>query len=149
MKKIILSMMTVLLVITLVSCTGKENKATEAKVTEAKGPTIEIGTSEKFDSDEINDAILEVEKKFKLKDTDLLKLWYDEKISDENIEFYMDYGRGEDIGAKPENTIVILSDFDVHSVVNEGFSDMKYEKFQWILVREEKGKPWKIEDMGY
>lgn len=112
---------------------------------------IEVGDSSKFTKDEINSAIQLVIKDFDFPASTLTKIWYDEEESDKFTKFYIEGGGGSVNGAKAENTIVLLTNFDVddsgdNPVLNPGST---YEDYQWILIRDDKTSQWEIDDWGY
>ncbi|CCQ93816.1 conserved hypothetical protein [[Clostridium] ultunense Esp] len=141
MKKIIVSLFAILLVFSLVAC---NQKSTNEEL------TIDIGDSDKFNREEINNAIKIVKDNFAFPASTLTKIWYDEEESDRNIKFYLENGKGEGTGVKPEDIIVLLSNFDVDdSEDNPVFSPGSYENYQWLLIRDNKDSEWMIDDQGY
>ena len=143
MKKIITSLCLILVVFTFASCSqfGKTNNV-----------VVSIGKSDKFSKKEINDAIKCVMKKFKdFKGCNLTKLWYDEEQSNNEIKGYMAGGKGSVNGARPENVIILFSDFDVDSSgADEGFNpNSTYSNWNWILIRDSKTGNWRVDDWGY
>ena len=63
----------------------------------------------------------------------------------------MESGRGSVNGVKPDNVIVLLSNFEVgdsgdNSVLNPNST---YENYQWVLIRDNKTSDWEIDDQGY
>ncbi|RII34623.1 DUF4829 domain-containing protein [Clostridium chromiireducens] len=81
----------------------------------------------------------------------MTKLWYDEKKSDQFIEGYLKNGRGSVNGVKPENVIVLLSNFDVDPSGGDGSlnPNSTYDNYNWILIRGSKMDNWKVDDRGY
>lgn len=143
MKKMILFLYIILLVSSLVAC--KQEGKTNNVVTN-------IGRSDKFSVQEINDAINCVKKKFKdFKGCNLTKVWYDEKKSNNSIEGYLKNGMGSMNGVKAENVIVLLSNFDIDSSGGDGSlnSNSTYSGWNWILIRDSKTGNWKVDDWGY
>ncbi|WP_243128337.1 DUF4829 domain-containing protein [Clostridium chromiireducens] len=113
---------------------------------------VSIGATDKFSENELNDAVNCVEKSFKsYKGCTLTKLWYDEKKSDQFIEGYLKNGRGSVNGVKPENVIVLLSNFDVDPSGGDGSlnPNSTYDNYNWILIRGSKMDNWKVDDRGY
>ena len=113
---------------------------------------VSIGATDKFSENELNDAVNCVEKSFKsYKGCTLTKLWYDEKKSDQFIEGYLKNGRGSVNGVKPENVIVLLSNFDVDPSGGDGSlnPNSTYDNYNWILIRDSKTDNWKVDDRGY
>lgn len=111
----------------------------------------EIGDSIKFTKEEIDKAIKLVESEFDFPAATLTKVWYDEEKSYKAVESYLKSGRGSINGAKSENVIVLLSNFDVdesgdNPVLNPGST---YTDYNWILIRDDKASDWKIDDRGY
>ncbi len=110
-----------------------------------------IGQSAKFTEEEITRAIDIVKNNFEFPAATLTKIWYDEEKSDFLVTVYLKNGRGSVNGVKPENVIILLSDFDVdgsgdNPVLNP---DSTYTDFQWILIRNSKTSDWIIDDCGY
>jgi len=115
--------------------------------------TVSIGQSEKFSSDEINDAVDCVIAKF---DADfsgctLTDLWYDESHSDLEIQSYIENGRGAINGVAEENVIALLSNFDVDESGGDGSlnPNFTYTDWNWILIRDSKDGGWTVDDWGY
>ena len=112
---------------------------------------IDIGESTKFNKEEINSAIDCVKENFSFEACTLTKIYYDENKSNIEVENYMKYGRGSQNKVKPENIIVLLSNFDVddsgdNPVLNPGET---YTDYNFILIRDDKNSSWKIDDRGY
>lgn len=63
----------------------------------------------------------------------------------------MKNGRGSVNGAKAENVIVFLSNFDVGSSDGDGTLNLNstYSDWKWILIRDSKTGNWKVDDIGY
>lgn len=113
---------------------------------------VNIEKSDKFSEEEINDAINCVKKKFKDFDgCNLTKLWYDEEKSNRFIGGYLENGKGSVNGAKAEDVIVLLSDFEVDSSGGDGSlnPNSTYTGWNWILIRDSKTGNWKVDDWGY
>ena len=142
MKKVIMCMCLILIMLCLGSC-GK-NAATE-------NVEIQIGESQRFSEEEIQDAVNLVKKNFNLTDCTLTKLWYDEEASGQIEEGYLHNGKGSINGVKPENVIVIFSEFQVgKSRENEIFEPgATYSDYNWTLIRNDKKSKWTIDDQGY
>lgn len=139
MKKILLTLLSLLIIFNLSAC----NKAEESKIER------NIGKSEKFSTEEINKAMVTVEQNFAFKDAELTKIYYDEEKSNEVVDVYKTNGRGALNDITPDNIMVIFTDFTVSSDINEGLSEGEYEAFNWILIREDKNSDWKVDDYGY
>lgn len=118
-----------------------------------KEPLLIIGDSERFERAEIEAAMAVVEKELESFDGALMGMWYDEKQSDERAEAYLLYGRGRASGASKDNTIVLLSDFIVKDSGGEASLNPEavytYPDFSWILIRDDSGGPWRVDDRGY
>ena len=98
---------------------------------------IDIGNSTQFTKKEIAEAINVVKDNFKFPASTLTKVWYNEEESDKFSKLYLESGKGSVNGVKPENVIVLLSNFDVddssdNPVLNP---DSTYENYQWIVIR--------------
>ncbi|MBK1812318.1 DUF4829 domain-containing protein [Clostridium sp. YIM B02505] len=142
MRKVIMSLCTILLLLSLVAC--KSNNA-------SSNLTVDNGQSTKFTKEEVNKAIDCVKNNFAFKGCTLTKVWYDEEKSDSIAKSYMSNGRGAVNGVKSENVIVLLSNFDVdgsgeNPVLNPNST---YSDYQWILIRDKKNSKWTIDDKGY
>lgn len=112
---------------------------------------VEIGESVRFKKEEIQRAADLVTKNFSFPSAELRKLTYDEETSGKLAAGYISHGKGQLNGAKFENVLVLLSEFDVddsgdNPVLNQGST---YTDFQWILVRESETGEWFIDDWGY
>ena len=117
-----------------------------------KNTEINYGYSNKFSENEIKSAIDTVRRNFKyFIGCDLRKLWYDEIISNSEIENYLLYGNGSENGSKKENVIILLSDFYVDSTGGDGSFEPNsiYENWMWILIRKENAANWELDDWGY
>lgn len=139
MKKILLTLLSLLIIFNLSAC----NKVEESKIER------NISKSEKFSTEEINKAMVAVEQYFAFKDAELTKIYYDEEKSNEVVDVYKTNGRGSLNDITPDNIMVIFTDFTVSSDINEGLSEGEYEAFNWILIREDKNSDWKVDDYGY
>lgn len=104
-----------------------------------------------FNQAEIDSAIQLVKDEFVFPGSKLTKVWYDEGFNKENKKFYLENGRGLITKAKAENVIILLSDFVVGDP-GPGSSlnpNSNYDNYQWVLIRDSKGEPWRIDDQGY
>ncbi|GFZ30280.1 hypothetical protein CSC2_08060 [Clostridium zeae] len=142
MRKIIVSFCTILLVLSLSGC---KTNSTNNRL------TVDSGQSIKFTKEEINKAVDCVKNNFAFKGCTLTKVWYDEEKSKSLSEGYMKNGRGSVNGVKPENVIVLLSNFDVDGSGNNPVltPNSTYSDYQWILIRDSKDSDWVIDDKGY
>jgi hypothetical protein len=119
------------------------------KTTNAK---VRIEKSDKYTQEEITDAIGAVKKEFwGFRGCTLTELWYSERESDKMIEDYLTYGKGAENGIKPENLIVLFSDFDVNSSgPAAGFEPNSTQtEWSWTLIRDSKTDSWRVDDAGY
>lgn len=139
MKKILLTLLSLLIIFNLSAC----NKAEESNIER------NIGKSEKFSTEEIDKAMVTVEQNFAFKDAELTRIYYDEEKSNEVVDVYKTNGRGALNDITPDNIMVIFTDFTVSSDINEGLSEGEYKAFNWILIREDKNSDWKVDDYGY
>ncbi|MGN9166254.1 DUF4829 domain-containing protein [Tissierellaceae bacterium HCP3S3_D8] len=142
MRRIIISFFILLLASSLVSC--KESSPADNLI-------IDIGESTKFTEEEITEAIDLVKDSFDFPACTLTKVWYDKEKSDSLVTMYLENGKGLGSGIKPENVIVLLSNFDVdgsgdNPVLNPNST---YEDYQWILIRDSEVSNWVIDDWGY
>ena len=145
MKRILVPFFIIVLsVLTACSNTGKTNNA-----------EVDYGNSVKFTETEIKSAIDTVLIKFKdFNGCDLKKIWYDEELSDRNIQMDISSGGGNTIknsGAEPKNIIILFSDFYVDSFGGDGSfnPDYTYTDWNWILIRNSENDKWKVYDWGY
>lgn len=139
MKKILLTLLSLLIIFNLSAC----NKAEESKIER------NIGKSEKFSTEEINKGMVAVEQYFKLKDAEITKIYYDEEKANEDVETYMTYGKGSQNDINPDNVLIIYTDFTVNSDANETIDAGDYKAQKWILIRADKNSDWKVDDYGY
>jgi len=67
------------------------------------------------------------------------------------INTYMNNGRGQSNGVERKNVIVLISNFDVGSAGHSPSlnSDSTYSDYSWILIRDSKVEPWRVDDSGY
>jgi hypothetical protein len=143
MKKIGLHIGLLLITFSLIACKapGKTDNA-----------SVSIEKSNKFTTEEINQAVSSVKDKFKnFKGCTLTDLWYDEEKSNDFISGYLSHGKGSVNGAEPENIIVLLSNFDVDASGGDGSlnPNSTYSNWNWILIRESKTGTWRVDDWGY
>lgn len=114
--------------------------------------SVTIEKSNKFSEEEINHAVSRVIDKFKdFKGCTLTDLWYDEEKSDDFVTGYLSHGKGSVNGAQSENTIVLLSNFDVDASGGDGSlnPNSTYSNWNWILIRDNKTGAWQVDDWGY
>lgn len=113
---------------------------------------IAIGKSEKFSEEEIKEAIECTKKNFKsLEGCTLTDIWYDEEKSNKLTQDHLKYGGGYEAGNTAENTIILMTNFDV------GFfgaaptlePNSTYTDYQWCLVRDNKNTKWEVVASGY
>jgi hypothetical protein len=111
-----------------------------------------LGSSERFNDDEIKTATDTVLRKFMdFKGCSLIRLWYDEEKSIYEIKSYMKTGRGAKNGVLEQNVIILFSDFlTSKSSRSDGFNPgYNYTNWMWILVRNTETGEWKVDDWGY
>ncbi|MCL1963829.1 MAG: DUF4829 domain-containing protein [Firmicutes bacterium] len=113
------------------------------------------GTSVKFSAAEIRAAEDVVLRKFNqsYEGCTLLKLWYDEGYSDEDIENALSSGAASyyaDRGITKVNMIVLLSNFHVDSVgPNDGWEGPgNVNGWMWVLIRDSKTGAWRVDNWG-
>lgn len=143
MKKIVFIVCLIIAFLPLTSCKQAGNISNVA---------VTVGQSAKFSQEEINAAIDCVKKKFKdFEGCKLTTLWYEEEKSNSFAEGYLKNGRGSVNGAKAENVIVLLSNFDVDSSGGDGSlnPNSTYSNWNWILIRNSKTDSWQVDDWGY
>ena len=142
MKKLIICLCFILSIFSLVGC-NKGKVSNDIK--------IEVSESTKFSKEEIDNAIKCVKDNFSFEGSTLTKIWYDEEKSNHWVDAYLEYGRGLENGAKAENVIVLLSDFDVDGSGDNPVLEPNttYTDYQWTLIRDNKAGNWKIDGSGY
>ena len=133
-----------LLLLSLAGCGGEKESGESVRE--------DAGASTKFSREEIADAMSRVKEKFQeFAGCTLTDLWYDEETSDSVVESYLEGGHGSWNGAAPENTIVLLSNFDVDASGGDGSlnPNSTYENWSWILIRDDPSGEWRVDDWGY
>lgn len=141
MNRVIILFMIILSSFLLIACSK----------TDTGNHLINIGESSKFKKEEISEAINQVKKNFNFPAATLTKICYDEEKSESLITSYLQNGKGLVNGVKPENVIILLSEFYVddsgdNPVLNP---DSTYTDYQWILIRDNNKSDWIIDDKGY
>lgn len=143
MKKVISSFIIILIVFSVVGC-NRMGKTKDASIT--------IGKSVKFSEKEIDDAVQCVKESFKsYRECTLTNLWYDENKSNTYVGDYLEYGGGTENGSTKENSIVLLSNFNVDSLGGDGSFEPNSttDDYQWVLVRDSKTSKWEVIESGY
>lgn len=130
----------------LILCLGACNQKDKENAIE-----INIGESSKFSKREIKESIKLVKENFDYKGCRLRKINYDEKAANYATSGYLGTGRGSINGVKPENVIILFTEFDVDSRGGDGSfnPNTTYDDWQFILIRDNKTDDWKIDDWGY
>lgn len=154
MKKFITFIFLIFFTVSLASCNQSNKTTNQVNPSSNETNSAEITTKKqtKFTEEEINEATNCVKTKFKdFKGCTLKELWYDEEKSNHFIEIYFKNQNGELSNVKPENAIVLLSNFDVADpVAHSGLEpNSTYHDWNWILVRDSKTSNWKLVDWGY
>jgi len=145
-KMLIVCLTAFILIATLIACTSN---GASGKVENVE---ISIGTSYKFSTEEIEEAINLVKERFvsSYKGCELLQLWYAEIRSEREIDSYMQSGRGRTNGVCRENVIVLFSTFSTSSNVCMTLNQNSiYEGWSWVLIRDNENEPWRIDDVGW
>jgi hypothetical protein len=142
MKKVVKYLSIILVVFSLVGC-SQNNEFTNI--------TVDIGESTKFSKEEIDKAIDCLKRSFDFEACTLTNIYYDEEKSNTAIKDYLQFGKGSENNTKPENIIVLLSDFDVddsgdNPVLEAGST---YTNYNWILIRDDNSGNWKVNDWGF
>ena len=144
-KYLIRTFVAIMLCLALSGCTQEYGRIENVEII--------IGASDKFNKEEIEEAIKRIKEKFadEFRGCELLQLWYDEESSSRQIESYMEFGRGSINGVNRENVIILFSNFETDSSVTGGpfEPNMIYEDWMWILIRDSENHPWRIDDWGY
>ena len=114
---------------------------------------VELGDSERFSQQELEDAVKSVKNYFKTDfgGCELISICYDEYSSDCEIESYLNNGPGAYNGSTYENTIVLYSDFITHDPSYESGLEHNtdYEGWKWTLIRNKRGGSWRVDECGY
>jgi len=112
---------------------------------------VTVDESTQFSESEIYEAVSCVKTKFRdFKGSELTDIWYDEEKSILAVKSYMTSGAGSVNDVKPENVIVLLSNFKVNSSNKVGFEPNSIvEDWCWILIRNDETSRWVADDWGY
>lgn len=134
MKKIVSTMLCILIVLGLSACGGN--------ISGANTPTVD---SEMYSQNDINSAIDTIKKEFKSnwKGCTLTEIYYAGDDSSINHQDWADRNHADEV-------IVLLSSFDVDSSGGDGSlnPNSTYGHWSWILVRTDGGQ-WQHVDHGY
>ena len=134
MKKIVCTMLCILLVFSLSACVGNVSKVNTHNV-----------DSEIYSGEDINAAIDTIKKEFKSnwKGCTLTEIYY---AGDDSSKGHQDWADRNDA----DEVIVLLSSFDVDSSGGDGSlnPNSTYSDWKWILVRTNGGH-WQHVDHGY
>lgn len=144
MKRILPIFCIPFLCLLLASCLSSSGKTKDAVVT--------IGTSTKFNKEEIDEAVNCVKNKFKdFGGCNLTELWYYEGKSDEQVASYMTGGKGSVNGVDRDNVIALVSNFTVDSSGGDGSfnPNSTYSNWNWVLIRDSSTGKWRTDDWGY
>lgn len=134
MKKINLIFVMIFLALIITSCNNKTKDM----------PEIIIGESEIFTEKEISDAIDVVIKQYQSSGCTLEKVYYDEEFSKKfQKTIYITEGTSD------ENVIDILADFYPNEDNPVLSPNTLYEKYSWILIRNNENSNWEIFSQGY
>lgn len=142
MKKVISAIVAIALCLPLMAFLGKTNNVVRT-----------TGPSDKFSDAEIKSAMNRVIDKFMLDyiGCELTDLWYDEERSNQEVNSYLEYGRGTINNVKAENVIVLYSNFNI----GENGPEMGFDPnstcsgWSWVLIRDDKYSEWRVDDWGY
>lgn len=142
MKRVATYLIMILIVLILIGC-DQGDKYTNL--------TVDIGESINFSDEEINKAVDCLKSNFDFEACTLTKIYYDEKKSTTAAKNYLQFGKGSENKVKAENVIVLFSDFDVDGSGKNPVLEPNstYTDYNWILIRDDKSKNWKIDDCGY
>lgn len=142
MKKVAMYLIMILVTFILVGC-NQNDKYTNLKV--------DIGESINFSDEEINKAVDCLKSNFDFEACTLTKIYYDEKKSNNAVKDYLQFGKGLENKVKAENVIVLFSDFDVDGSGKNPVLEPNstYTDYNWVLIRDNKSKNWKIVEWGY
>ena len=134
MKKIVCTLLCILLACGLCACGGDVSKAKTESV-----------DSEMYSEEDIFSAIETIKKEFKSswKGCTLTEIHYAGDDTSKDHQDWADRNNADEV-------IVLLSSFDVDSSGGDGSlnPDSTYDDWMWILVRTNGGK-WKYVDHGY
>lgn len=144
MKKLILVGLVFYILLSCTGCSINYGKTNNVNIT--------ISVTEKFSKEEIEQSVNAVKFKFKsFEGCELTDLWYNEEKSNSLANDYLLYGGGLEKGIEISNVIVLLSNFKVDSSGGDGSfePDSTYTDWSWILIRDDIGSNWKVDDWGY
>ena len=134
MKKIVCTMLGILLVFSLSACGGN-----------VRGVKTHHVDSEMYSQDDINSAIDTIKKEFKSdwKGCTLTEIYYAGDDCSKDHQYWADRNNADEV-------IVLLSSFDVDSSGADGSlnPNSTYDNWNWILVRTNGGQ-WQHVDHGY
>ena len=134
MKKIVCTMLGILLVFSLSACGGN-----------VRGVKTHHVDSEMYSQDDINSAIYTIKKEFKSdwKGCTLTEIYYAGDDCSKDHQDWADRNNADEV-------IVLLSSFDVDSSGADGSlnPNSTYDNWNWILVRTNGGQ-WQHADHGY
>ena len=134
MKKIVFTMLCILIAFSLSACGGNISEVNTQNV-----------DSEMYSQNDINSAIDTIKKEFKSnwKGCTLTEIYYAGDDSSKNHQDWADRNNADEV-------IVLLSSFDVDSSGGDGSLKLNstYNNWNWILVRTNGGQ-WQHVDHGY
>jgi|GEM_PF-780669 len=108
-------------------------------------------TTDLFSTEELLNGMKLVVDEFSFPGATLQTISFVEEEYKMLLESYMQNGRGSINGVDPKNVLIVLSSFttsgETHlSTLNPNAT---YEGYQWVLIRDHKDEPWRIDDQGY
>ena len=116
------------------------------------GANLEIGPSARFSEEEIRGAVHCIRSDFRVRFTggELLQLRYDEALSEQAVDRYLNRG-GQAAGAVDRgNIIALFADFKTGERTSGGLNpNAVYHDFGYMLVRSGDGEKWEIVETGW
>ena len=104
---------------------------------------VNIGSSERFTQEEIEAAVYLVVSEFRFINSELTYLWYDESISDLEIE-------RSHLDSDKDSTIILFSTIVVNEPGGPGFlAPGTMENFGWVLERDAQSSEWELIERGF
>jgi len=142
MKNYILILLLSLLLL-LASCSPKPGNSDNTELI--------IGPSTKYSVAEIEAAMDCVKDKFTdFQDCTLVKLWYDEEVSDRRIKSYQTTDDEETEHTPNKNIILFLSDFKTGSRAEMTMlKNYTYSDWQWFVINNPDTGEWEVAGYGF
>ena len=140
MKKILLAVFITLIFLIVVFLLFLDERPRTANV------QINIGSSERFTQEEIESAMDHVIASFGLPSSELTYLWYDEDISNDEIERLNHWAWDS---AEKDSTIILFSTVVVRRAGPGWLSPGTFDEIGWVLVRDRQSGEWELIASGW